>query len=468
MSSSEAPLLENATRDLAAFASRIKFEDIPAAAVGRMKDCVLDSVGCCLHGVTLPWTRKVQEMVLAEGAAPVASLFGGGGKTSVSQAVLVNGTAGHAFELDDIHKESIVHPGSLAMPVAVALAEAAGGASGRDLITAMVAGYEVGTRVGNAATMNLFLRGFHPQGTSGAFVAAATAGRMLNLPPEQMQHALGIVGSQAGGLMAAQEGAMVKRFHSGRAAQSGVYSALLAKRGFTGIANVLEAPYGGYLSTHSDKPVPAKLTAGLGTVWETVNVGYKPHASVTSIHTALDALAGLMRENHLAADGIARVDTGLSHMTHVHCAWKYEAQGVTAAQMNLYYGLAVTALDGAAFVEQYREDRLRDPRIFDFIGRISARVDPEIEAMGPAFRHAARVKVETRDGRVFAREILHRRGSPENPLAPGDIEHKFRNVARGCLAPRRIERVIEICKALDRQSDTRELIGILAAPAGQE
>ena len=142
--------------------------------------------------------------------------------TSIAQAVLVNSTAGHAFELDDIHKESIVHPGSLATPVALAYAEAAGGASGRDVITGMIAGYEVGTRVGNAATMSLFLRGFHPQGTSGAFVAAATAGRMVNLDAAQMQHALGIVGSQAGGLMAAQEGAMVKRFHCGRAAQSGV------------------------------------------------------------------------------------------------------------------------------------------------------------------------------------------------------------------------------------------------------
>ena len=468
MSTARPPLLENATRDLAAFASRLRYEDIPAVAVERMKDCVLDAIGCCLHGVTLPWTRKVQEMVLAEGAAPAASIFGGGGRTSVSQAVLVNSTAGHAFELDDIHKESIVHPGSLALPVAVALAEAAGGVSGRDLITAMVAGYEVGTRVGNAATMSLFLRGFHPQGTSGAFVAAATAGRMLGLDPGEMQHTLGIVGSQAGGLMAAQEGAMVKRFHCGRAAQSGVYSALLAQRGFTGITNVLEAPYGGYLSSLSDKPAPARLTAGLGAVWETANVGYKPHASVTSIHTALDALADLMRENKLAADDIAHVDAGLSHMTHVHCAWKYEAQGVTAAQMNLYYGLAVIALDGAAFVDQYREERLRDPRILDFIGRIHARVDPEIEAMGPAFRHAARLKVETRDRRTHAREILHRRGSPENPLKPGDIEYKFRNVARGCLAPAQLERVIEICKTLDRQANTHELTGILAAPPGRQ
>jgi 2-methylcitrate dehydratase PrpD len=136
--------------------------------------------------------------------------------------------------------------------------------------------------------------------------------------------------------------------------------------------------------------------------------------------------------------------------------------------MNLFYGLAVIALDGAAFVEQYREDRLRDPRILDFIGRISARVDMEIEAMGPAFRHAARINIETRDGRKFGREILHRRGSPENPLKPGDIEYKFRNVAKGCLSPKRLERVIELCKTLDNLSDTRELIAILAAPAGQE
>src|SRR5690606_13731165 len=148
-----------------------------------------------------------------EGGAPAASLFGGGGRTSVSQAVLVNSTAGHAFELDDIHKESIIHPGSIALPVAVAVAEAAGKpVTGRDFVTAMVAGYEIGTRVGNAATMSLFLRGFHPQGTSGVFVAAATAGRLLELDAGAMHQALGIAGSQAAGLMAAQEGAMVKRF----------------------------------------------------------------------------------------------------------------------------------------------------------------------------------------------------------------------------------------------------------------
>jgi 2-methylcitrate dehydratase PrpD len=228
--------------------------------------------------------------------------------------------------------------------------------------------------------------------------------------------------------------------------------------------DVLEAPYGGYLSSLSDKPNPARLTAGLGSIWETVNVGYKPHASVTSIHTALDALADLMRENQLKADDIATVDAGLSHMTYVHCAWEYKAQGVTAAQMNLFYGLAVIALDGMAFVDQYREDRLHDPRIFDFIKRVSARVDPEIEGMGAAFRHAARVAITTRDGRSFKREILHRRGSPENPLKPEDVEYKFRHVARSCLSPANIDKVMQLVAKLDALPDTRELIAILAAP----
>ncbi len=471
MSGAQRPLLEHATRDLARFAAGLRFEAIPGDTVARIKLSVLDSIGCCLHGVTLPWTRRVERMALAEGAAPKASIFGGGGKTSPALAVLVNSTAGHAFELDDIHKESIIHPGSIATPVALALAEANGRggsktSSGRDMITAVVAGYEIGTRVGNAATVQLLLDGFHPQGTSGAFCAAATAARMLGLDTVQTQHALGIVGSQAGGLMAAQEGAMVKRLHSGRAAQSGVYAALLARDGFTGIEDVLEAPYGGYLVTHSRKPNAARLTEGLGIDFEAGKTGYKPHAAVTSIHTALDALAAIMRVQGLTADDIAAIDAGLSKPTYVHCAWEYKAQGVTAAQMNLTFGLAVIALDGQAFVGQYREDRLEDPRILDFIRRITARIDPEIEAMGHAFRHAARIHVTTRDGRTFTREILHRRGSPENPLSPEDITAKFRAITEGCLTPAKTQRVIDLVAGLERISNLDELIAICTERGG--
>jgi 2-methylcitrate dehydratase PrpD len=468
MTASEPPLLPDATRDLARFAADLTFEHIPAAVIDHLKLSILDSIGVCLHGVTLPWTRHVQALAEAEEARAEASIFGSGRKTSAANAVLVNSTAGHAFELDDIHKESIIHPGSLAFPVALALAEAKGDASGRDLITAIVAGYEVGARVGNAATVQLLLDGFHPQGTSGAFVAAATASRMLGLDAHQTLHCLGIVGSQAGGLMAAQEGAMVKRFHSGRAAQSGVYSALLAQRGFTGVEDVLEAAYGGYLTTHSSAPAPEKLTAGLGSIWEIQNVGYKPYAAVTSIHTALDALLQIMREHGLNADDIATVDAAVSQATYVHCAWEYKAQGLTAAQMNLYFGLALIAIDGNAFVEQYREDRLQDPTVLDFIKRVSARIDPEIEAMGAAFRHAARIAVTTNDGRTLTAEKLNRRGSAENPLTPEDIERKFRDVVRSCLAAEDVERLIALVQELETQDSLDELIRIMGAPTERQ
>jgi 2-methylcitrate dehydratase PrpD len=278
-----------------------------------------------------------------------------------------------------------------------------------------------------------------------------------------------MAGSQAGGLMAAQEGAMVKRFHSGRAAQSGVYAAQLAARDFTGILDALEAPYGGYLSTYSDKPDPSRLTDGLGNeglgkTWETLNVGYKPHASVTSIHSALDGLTAIMQEQRLAADDIARVEAGLSPMTHVHCAWEYQAQGVTAAQMNLYYGMAVIALDGAAFTAQFREARLADPRILGFISRITAHVDPEIEKMGAPFRHASRVKVTTRNGKVFEKLSLHRRGSPENPLSPDEVVHKFRNVVAPCMDKAAAERIIAAVDRFESLSDINTLMPLLAAP----
>ena len=458
MSDAKPPVLKNATRDLARFGAALTFEQIPPESVARMKSSVLDSLGCCLFGATLPWTRKVAELADLEAAKPVASMIGFGRKTSASLAALVNGTAGHAFEMDDIHKESILHAGTLTTPVALALAEEQGKGSGKDLITAMVAGYEIATRVGNGATMDLFMRGFHPQGTTGAFASAATAARMLGLSATHFQHALGIAGSLGSGLMAAQEGAMVKRLHCGHASQVGVYSAKLALRDFTGITDVVEAAYGGFVSSHSDKPNPRRLTEGLGTTWETLNVGYKPHASVTSIHSALDTLKELMAENKLAADGIAEVEIGLSPMTYVHCAWEYKAQGVTAAQMNLFYGMAVIAIDGVAFTEQYNDKRLQEPRILDFIRKQRAYVDKEIEAMGAAFRHACRVKLKTKDGRSLERLALHRRGSPEKPLKPGEIVEKFHAVVAPCMKRADAERIVELVDRLETLPDLRALI----------
>ncbi len=461
MSTENPPLVQDASKILADFASHLQYDDIPKHVVDRMKMCVLDSIGCCLHGVTLPWTKSVEAMVMDEGASPIASIFGTSHKTSVGNAALVNGTAGHAFEFDDMHKESILHPGSIAIPVLFALVEKLGKVSGKDFLTAMVCGYEVGTRVGNAASIQLFFDGFHPQGTSGVFVGAAAAGRMLNLNPKLMLDCLGIAGSQAGGLMAAQEGAMVKRFHSGRAAQSGIYSAFLAQKGLTGISNVLEASYGGYLTTYSSSPKPERLLSELGKVWEAGQVGFKPYACVTSIHSSLDALLQIMSSNQLKPEDIAKIDVGLSPMTFTHCAWEYKAQGVTAAQMNLYFNMASVAFDGVLFTEQYSEAKLTDPKLLAFMKKVNAHIDPDIENMGVAYRHASRVKVTTTMGEVYSQEILDRRGSPENPLSKSDVQFKFRNVVSGILRDSQIDEMIELVDRMEDLSDLDPLIILL-------
>lgn len=452
---------KNATAELARFAATLKFSALPPEVVSYVKLLALDSLGCCLYGATLPWTQKLIDMIREEGGTPRATVVGGGFRTSASQAVLANSSAAHAFESDDTHKPSFFHPGSIALPVALACAEQEGGRTGRDVITAMVAGYEIGTRVGMGATMSLFYRGWHPQGTTGTFVAAGSALNMLRLNTEQAHDAIGIAGTQSSGLMSAQEGAMVKRMHSGRAAQSGVYGALLARRGYTGIRNVVEADFGGFLSTLSDEIDPERVTRGLGREWETLVVGFKPFSSVASIHSALYSLRDIMRQNKLRAEDIEAIEAGIHKMTYVHCAWEYKAQDVTAAQMNLFFGLGAIAVDGEAFVEQYREDRLADPRILEIVRRSKAYIDPEIEAMGPTARHAVRMTVRTRDGRTFRKEMMSSPGSPQNPLEPEEIVRKFRILAGHVLSPQQVEAMVGMTQDLDTLADLGSLMTLL-------
>jgi 2-methylcitrate dehydratase PrpD len=461
VSSSQPPLLENATRELARFAAETPARAVPAEVVERIKLSFLDGLGVGLRGTALPWTRMVRELVQHEGGTAVASLWGGGGRTSLTNAVLVNGTAGHAFEMDDIHKESIVHPNSLAVPVALALAEADPSLSGGDITAALALGYEVGLRIGNAATTSLFLNGFHPQGTTGAFVAAATAGRLLRLDAARMQHALGIAGSMGAGLMAAQEGAMVKRLHAGRAAQSGLMAALLGQRGFTGISDVVEASYGGFLSALSRTPNVARLLDGLGADWEAGKVGFKMYPNVTSIHAALDGLRAILVEDGVTAPQIAEVHVGCGHMTFVHTAWDYRPVGTTAAQMNMFYGLSVMAQRRNVSAGDYSDDVVADPQVLAFIPRIRVAVDDKIESRGPAFRHAARVEVRAGDGRSFRREVWHRRGSPENPVSRQEVEEKFAANVAGLLDARAATRLKSLAAELDVLGDASEIVDIM-------
>ena len=273
------------TQRLAQFSSSLRFDDLPGEVVSKAKLCILDTLGCCIFGASLQPVQKLAAMVAAEGAAQSATVFGMPLRTSASLAALLNGTSAHAFQLDEIHLESTLHPGSLALPAAFALAETGRAVDGRELITAIVAGYEVGIRIGLAAKGGMFKSGFHNQGTTGVFVAAAAAARILGLDGHQTQHAFGIAGSQAAGLMAVQAGAMTKSFHSGRAAQSGIYAAQLARSGYTGISDVLDGAYGTFFSSFLDE-------------WSEPGVDRRPRNAMGNPQSWVQTRACLEREHH--------------------------------------------------------------------------------------------------------------------------------------------------------------------------
>jgi 2-methylcitrate dehydratase PrpD len=452
------------TETLAAFASGLRPDDLPAPTLENAKRSVLDTIGCALHGSTLPWGRSLQRVAEAEGGAPAATVWAGRRRTSPQQAALLNATAGHSFELDDIHMGGMIHPGSLTLASALAVGEQRG-IDGKTCLAAIVAGCEVGARVGLAVGTAHFRAGFHPQGTVGVFAAAAAAARALGLDGAHTRQTLGIAGSQASGLMAAQEGAMVKRLHSGRAAQSGVLSALLAEQDFTGIPDVLEAEFGGFCGTMGGGSVDfPQLTAGLGDRWETEQIGFKAYASCAAAHTSLDVVRLLRAEHNLSGDDVRAVTVHTSTHTVVHCGWEYRPNGVTAAQMSIPYGVARMLFGGAVTADDFTEAAIADPRVLALVSRVNVLPDPEIDALGSFKRYTVRVEVETHDGRIVEGGASDRLGSPTYPLAPGQLEEKFFGLATPVVGKSAADRIADLVAGLHELDDVRSLAELLHSP----
>jgi 2-methylcitrate dehydratase PrpD len=426
-----------------------------------MKICILDTLGCGLFGSTLPWSQIVADFTREFAGRPEATVWGRNFKVSASEAALANGTAVHSFELDDLHKTSIVHPGGIALTPALAVAEHKGGCDGKEFLTAVVAGYEVGIRVGISVGTSHLQMGFHNTGTIGTFGAGAAAGRILQLDAEKMTQALGIAGTQAAGLMAAQYSAMVKRMHAGRAAQSGVYGGLLAERGFTGIPNILEAEYGGFCKTMAKASDMSKLTAGLGESFETARVGFKPYAAGGSTHTAHEAVKSIMIKNRLSAEMIDRITIRATTVTYHHTSWEYKPEGITAAQMNMHYVVAVTALEGNIFIEQFTDQKVGDPRIIAFSRKVEVIADPELDKLGPDLRHAVIAEVKTKDGRILQERVDTAKGSAKNPMSTEEVVRKYEILAAKVLPSERIAELKETVFRLERLGNIRELARLL-------
>ncbi len=453
------PAVTSPTRALAEFAVGLRYEDLPADLILNAKQCILDSLGCSIFGSDKPWTLAVSRVVEKLGQKGSASAFGMALRADPTGAALINGTAAQGFELDDCHDQSMSHYGAGVVPSVLAVAEAFGPFDGKDLILATVVGYELGTRIGNTVSPHAFTRGFHPCGLTSTFASAAAIGKLLGLDVDQFVSALGLAGSQAAGLMASQYGAMAKRFHSGKAAQNGILAAMSAKEGLTGVRNVLEAPYGGFCSTYAAQYDLSYATNGLGTEFEMRHNGFKRYSSLASSQTSVDALRAIREKHNVKGEDVASVFVETTEMVHRHCGWAYVPAETITAQMNLPYTAAVTLLEGNAFVDQYADHKLRDPKIIDLANRVEVVVAPDLDALGPHEMRAVRVTVTTKSGEKFTHAQTYRSGHWKNPLSDETLKAKFRDLAGRRLTPEAVAEVESLVTTLETQQTPASKLG---------
>jgi 2-methylcitrate dehydratase PrpD len=456
------------TREMAEFAVNLKLSQVPSEVVTRAKGLILDGFGCGLFAANLPWTKILADLVhRLEPQGGHASIWGRGETTSAISAALLNGTMVQGYELDDANA-ACFHACAVVLPAAFAAAEFLGAdtITGEKMLTAIIAGFELGPRVGLCMNGDLMMvKGWHPPGIFGPFAAAVTAGIVLGLTADQMFHALGIAGPQASGLMAAQFGSMVKRMLCGKNAQSGVYAAMLAAGGFTGIENVFEQPYGGYCTTFTqteDDFDLAQLSDGLGTRWETMRITLKRFCCSAMVMAPLDAVQEIVAETGLKAGDVEAITVAATDTTISHGGWwPYVPGGLTGAQMHIGFGIAMLLIEGDVFVDQMVEANVQRPDLVELANRVKVVRSEAREQLGREYHRGADVQVLLKNGTVIRKTADFFLGTCERPMSDAQMSEKYRKLASKTLPATEIAAIEAAVWGLEREPSVARLAGIL-------
>ncbi len=411
---------------LARFAAELRFDDIPDAVVRRAEDLMVDWLASALAGAKARQVLAVERFARAMGPAlGDAQVLITRRVSSPYFAAMVNAAASHVVEQDDVHNGSVFHPATVVFPPALATAQCEG-CSGRDLLAAAVAGYEVGIRVGEFLGRSHY-KVFHTTGTAGVLAAAAASGRVLGLSAAQMVNAFGSAGTQAAGLWEfLRDGADSKQLHTAHAAAAGLASAYLAREGFTGAQRILDGAQGMAAGMSTDAN-PARLTDRLGTRWALAETSFKYYASCRHTHPAADALQKVMKQHGLRAHEIKQVTA------HVHRAAidvlgpVVEPHTVHQSKFSMGTVLALIALRASASLPDF-ETALDDAGVASFRDKVKMVLDPEIDAAYPQ-RWIGKVTVTTTDGRSFSGRVDEPKGDPGNTLSREEIEDKAHRLA---------------------------------------
>jgi len=406
---------------LSEFAVNLKYEHIPAEVIERAKDCVIDTVGACVFGAELPWTGTVIGYAQRNSAPGACSVLGTPIKVRAPFACLANGAAAHAFELDALCEPSVgIHPGAaLAVP---GLAVAQGRRkSGKEFLTALVAGYELLYRIGDAARHSIEKVGFHSPGVVGVYGTAAVAGRLFEIDSRQMANAFGIAGSMSSGLMEfSRSGGMVKRLHLGRAAEGGFMAAILARDGYTGPAEIFEGRFG-FLNVYCRDADATRLTRDLGTTWHVMKTKIKRYACHATAQVPVTLALDLKARHGIAGADVERITIAANEKTITQHAIN-EPRDMTTMQYSVPFSVAVALHRDPTDPRVFSEATLNDPKI-RALAR-TAQVVP-LEASSGFLASAARVTLHLKDGKTLTAEGHDFKGTPTMPLSRAELREKF-------------------------------------------
>lgn len=418
-----------ATRRLAEVLASTTTHDLGADTLTHARRAVLDWFGSALAGSVEAPAKMAQQIAASLGRSDDCTIFSGG-RGSGAAAALANGVASHILELDDIHKGSTVHAAAAIIPAALAVAEREH-ADGNAFLTAVALGYETAFRIGEAVNPSHY-RFWHPTGTVATFGAAAAAGALMRLTPDQMTHALGTAGTQAAGLWEFNaDGAMSKHLHPGKAAMNGVLSADLARAGFTGASRILEGDRG-FFAAMSESHDTSRVTDGLGKVWKIGENGYKLHACCGHTHTAIDVAIGMRAERRWSLDqALAEISTvdvetygpGYEIVKEMNPCTPYQAK------FSMAYCVAAALLEGQVGLEQFASDRFDpagvcQPAIARLLPRIRVTVASDLTAQYPA-AWPTRLTVTLRGRTALVGAAKYPLGNAENPVDTRQLEAKM-------------------------------------------
>ena len=411
----------NELQQLAAFASGLAWEDIPAPVKSAAIASILDTLSVALGGVSYPMFQHIKEVYLkTEEGSHSACLFGDSRKTSLRTAVFLNAMCGHILELDDVHITSKTHIGTVVVPAAWTLAQSLG-KSGKDLITAVVCGYEVMARIGMGFGVSSHRNlGWHVTGTAGTFGAAAACGRLLGFTAEQMTAAFGLAGTQSCSTWAfLSDGATNKILHPGHAAASGLEACLLVLGGMRGSAHILDAQDGGIFPMMSHEYDYSLVCKDLGTVYETLNVDKKPYPCCRSTHCGIEAALRL-REEHSIDPAQIEFATIYTYLVGLkQCGFSdssKEPHAATEAKFSTPYLAATAFLTGNVGLSDFSVEAINDPARQALLKKITIAEDPVFTNRYPS-HWGCRTVVTLTNGQTFQTEVIDASGSVEAPLS---------------------------------------------------